>query len=77
MPNKPDKSLDGGNIVPQMHPIEERANARLAELKTAREQVRQQLMAIENQIFALTDLLNPKTDAPDTPGVPDTPPGTI
>ena len=85
MPNKPDKPpsnntipFDGGTTISS---IEERAKARLAELVAARDQVRQQLAAIENQIYAITDLLNPKKDTPDaltdtiTPA--DTPPGTI
>jgi len=81
MPNKPTQQP----IVGQS--FEERAKSRLAELTAARDQVRQQLMAIENQMYALTDLLNPKPVAPntpqnpDTPGTgtstPDTPPGTI
>ena len=73
MPNEPNK--------PQTQSIEERAKLRLIELTSTREQIRQQLIAVENQIYAINDLLNPKTVASDSPqntSIPaDTPPGTI
>ena len=73
MPNKPNE--------PQTQSIEERAKLRLIELTSTREQIRQQLIAVENQIYAINDLLNPKTVTPANPqdtSIPaDTPPGTI
>lgn len=77
MANKPNKTPDGSIIVPQMPSIEERAQARLSTLIATRDQMRQQMIAVENQIYALDSLLNPQprdmsppTDTPALPGLP-------
>lgn len=87
MANKPNKTPDGSIIVPQMPPIEERAQARLSTLIATRDQMRQQMIAVENQIYALDSLLNPQpqdmsppTDMPpptDTPALPGLPPSDV
>jgi outer membrane protein TolC len=81
MANKPNKTPDGSIIVPQMPPIEERAQARLSTLIATRDQMRQQMIAVENQIYALDSLLNPPpADMPpptDTPALPGLPPSDV
>lgn len=80
MPNKTNKPPTTGSTpsAGSTPSIEERAKTRLDELTATREQVRQQLIAIENQIFALSTLLNPLvTPDTDAPTPPPEPPGTI
>ena len=76
-----DKPFTAPKSVLVTQPLDERVREHQTSLIAARDQLRLQLNGVENQLYLIDQLLNPKPvpeeapPPPDTP--PDTPPGTI
>ena len=80
MPRNPlTKPSDAQSQSPETKSLYDRAKEHQASLITARDQLRLQLNGVENQLYILNQLLNPKPESELTPAPqpPEDTPGTI